>query len=197
SMSSIIGVNYKFVSSLVFVDATGAPWPIVSYSLGDPTRFNIQWEKSNNTLFVQSLATYAHGNVAVTLQNLDTPIMLSLVTAQKEVDYRVDLQVTGRGPNASAAISSGLNKTIDAKLISFLDGIPLEHARKLDVSDRAGEAWLVDKTLYLRTQHTLVSPAWRATVASADGTRVYELGPTPLILLSQDGRTSTVRIGGL
>ena len=33
-----------YVTSLVFVDSTGAPWPIAAYDIGDPKATNIQWD---------------------------------------------------------------------------------------------------------------------------------------------------------
>src|SRR5690606_18937934 len=51
----IIRLSQGFVSSLVFIDSTGAAWPITSYSIGDPEAFNIQWDQRSNALFVQSL----------------------------------------------------------------------------------------------------------------------------------------------
>ena len=96
-----------YVSSLVFIDSTGAPWPIRAYDVGDPSSFNIVWNRDandetsmSNTLMIQAMSLYKDGNLAVMLQGLNTPVMLSLIPGQKEVDYRVDLQVPGHGPYA-------------------------------------------------------------------------------------------------
>ncbi|WP_251365941.1 DotH/IcmK family type IV secretion protein [Coxiella-like endosymbiont of Rhipicephalus sanguineus] len=48
----VIRLSSGFVTSLVFLDSTGAPWPIQAYDLGDPNSFNIQWNKKDNTLLV-------------------------------------------------------------------------------------------------------------------------------------------------
>ena len=120
----VVRLAAGFVTSLVFVDSTGQPWPISDYSLGNPGNFNIQWDKKAHTLFVQSTTTYSSANLAVRLAALDTPVMISLVSGQKYVDYRVDLQIQGRGPNALAPITDNELPTSNPLLLNALDGIP-------------------------------------------------------------------------
>lgn len=42
--------------------------------------------------------------------------------------------------------------------------------------------------MYVRTPYTLLSPAWAKSVQSADGTKVYALNFTPVLLLSDKGK---------
>jgi len=194
----VIRLAVGFVSSLVFVDSTGQSWPIVDYSLGNPRHFNLQWDKKTNTLFIQSMTPYNSGNLAVRLADLDTPVMLSMVSGQKEVDYRVDLQVRGRGPNALAPIlNDDLPPTAQQSLLNILDGIAPPNSQELEVSNPLARAWTVGNTLYLRTQLSVLSPAWSATVTSPDGTRVYEMKRTPLILATQNGKPIQIELRGL
>ena len=201
SIPPLVRLSAGFVSSLVFVDSTGAPWPITAYGLGDPTSFNVQWDQTSNALFVQSLKPYAHGNLAVRLIDLNTPVMISLVSGQKEIDYRVDLQIRERGPNAEAPIvpeSLNLGAQVDPRLINVLDGVAPHDSKQLALTPNIGQAWLSkENILYLRTTLTLLSPAWTATISSPNGTHVYEMAKTPLVLASQDGKTITVEIQGL
>lgn len=194
----VIRLSAGFVTSMVFVDSTGQPWPIADYSLGNPKNFNIQWDRKTNTLFVQSTTAYSSGNLAIRLATLDTPVMLSLVSGQREVDYRVDLQVLGRGPNALAPVVGDGIPSVNPTLLSILDGVPPPGSLELEVSCGLGRAWLLpDKRLIFRTQLVVLSPAWTATVSSADGTHVYEMAPTPLILASQDGKPIKIELKGL
>lgn len=194
----IVRLAMGFVSSVVFVDSTGQPWPIADYSLGDPKHFTIQWDKKTNTLFMQSNTTYNTGNLAVRLATLDTPVMLSLVSGQKEVDYRIDFQVNGRGPNALAPVVGELLPTPPtALLLSVLDGVPPPGSIELEICGGLGRAWLFKGQLIFRTQLTLLSPAWTETVSSPDGTHVYVMSPTPLLLASQNGRTLNIVVKGL
>jgi intracellular multiplication protein IcmK len=194
----VIRLGAGFVSSLVFVDSTGQPWPIADYSLGNPRSFNIQWDRKTNTLFMQSTTAYSSGNMAVRLAKLDTPVMLSLVSGQREVDYRVDLQVRGRGPNAKAAIvGDNLPGPPNPLLLSVLDGVPPPGSIELEVTGGCGRAWLFKGKMIFRTHLTILSPAWTATISSLDGTRVFEMNPTPLILAMQHGKTIKIAIRGL
>lgn len=199
SIPPLIRLSAGFVTSLNFIDTTGAPWPIASYGIGDPQAFNIQWDQYSNTLFIQSLRLYSHGNMAIKLKDLDTPIMISMVSGQKEVDFRVDLQIAGRGPQATAPIlpqSVNTPAQVNPMLINFLDGIPPVGSTKLDAG-RYGEAWVYQSKMYFRSKLKLLSPAWTATVSSPDGTHVYEMMKTPLILATENGITVNIVLKGL
>ncbi len=162
-----------YVSSVVFVDETGAPWPVSAYSIGDPGSFNIQWDQQSNLLLIQGQKPYATGNMAVTLHGMATPVMLTIVTDQGTVDYRVDFRVQGRGPNAKGAIiGSALPQNANATLMNLLEGIPPQDSESLNVTGGSAQAWLFNNQLYVRTPLTLLSPGWVATMSSADGTHV-------------------------
>lgn len=193
----VIRLSAGFVSSLVFVDATGQPWPIADYSLGNPKNFNIQWDKKTNTMFIQSTTAYSSANLAIRLATLDTPVMLSLVSGQREVDYRVDLRVQGQGPNALAPIVGDGLPNANHSLLSVLDGIPPPGSTELTVSGGKGRAWIWQGKLIFRTHLTVLSPAWSATVSSPDGTKVYEMSQTPLILASENGKPVKIELKGL
>lgn len=199
SFPPVIRLSAGFVSSLLFLDSTGAPWPIAAYSLGDPQTFNIQWDQKSNTLFIQSLKEYAHTNMAIQLANLNTPIMLTLVSGQKNVDFRIDMQVTGRGPNAKPLISAETlyDPQVNSVLMNILDGIPPRDSTILKVSGGYGDAWLANNRLYFRTKLTILSPAWTSSVTGPDGTRVFEMMPTPHILASGEGKTIDIKITGM
>lgn len=194
----VIRLSKGFVSSLVFVDSTGAPWPIEAYDLGNPSAFNIKWDTKSNTLMVQATATYTYGNLAVKLQNLNTPVTLTLVPGQKEIDYRVDLRIQGMGPNAKPTIGgSGLPGQADQRLLDILDGIAPPNSKQLTVEGGLADAWLLNGTLFVRTRFDLISPGWLSKMSSADGTNAYKLQPTPLLLISRYGKVVSLKVQGL
>lgn len=193
----VVRLASGFVTSLVFVDSSGQPWPIADYSLGNPGDFNIQWDKKAHTLFIQSTTTYSSANLAIRLAKLDTPVMISLVSGQKYVDYRVDLQVQGRGPNALAPMTGDALPNASPLLLNALDGIPPPGSQELEVSGGLGRAWLSGGKLIFRTQLIVLSPAWSTIASSPDGTRVYEMTQTPLILASHNGKPIEIVIKGL
>ncbi len=195
----IIRLAPGFVSSLVFLDSTGQPWPLLDYSLGNATDFNIQWDSKTNALFVQNLKDHMNANIAVRLAGLETPIMLSFVTGQRLVDYRVDIQVPGRGPNSLAPImdSAVSGYATNSTMLALLDNIPPIGSIELKVSDNFGRAWVFENRLFFRTKVNLLSPAWSSKVSSADGTKVYELIQTPFLIASHDGKTINIKLSGL
>jgi intracellular multiplication protein IcmK len=193
----VVRLSKGFVSSLVFIDSTGAPWPIDSFDLGDPTAFNISWDKKGNTLMVQARQDYSYGNLAVNLKNLNTPVMLTLVPGQRVVDYRVDMRVPGQGPQATVAIGDDLPAPADNQLLNVLNGIAPMNGRRLKTENDFAQVWMVGDVLYLRSAYVILSPAWVAKMSSADGMNAYKLPPSPLVLLMRHGQIVSVKIEGL
>lgn len=193
----VIRLSKGFVSSLVFIDSTGAAWPIEAYDLGDPNAFNINWDKKGNTLMVQARQDYSYGNLAVNLKGLNTPVMLTLVPGQRVVDYRVDMRVPGQGPQAIVTIGDNLPAPADNQLLNVLNGIPPMNGQRLKTENDFAEVWKVGDIVYLRSRYTLLSPAWVAKMSSADGMNAYKLSPAPLVLLMRHGQVVSVKVEGL
>lgn len=196
AMPPVVRLSSGFVTSLVFVDATGAPWPIQAYDIGDPKSFNVQWDQKGNTLLVESLSEYKSGNLAVMLKGLNTPVMVTLMPGQRAVDYRVDLRVPGMGPDANASVE-GLPDSSNPQLLSVLDGVPPQGSKRMQVLGGDGEAWLEGTHLYLRTRLTVISPGWISVMNSADGMHAYDMTETPVVLASDQGKLVKLTIQGL
>lgn len=198
STPPVIRLSQGFVSSLVFLDSTGAPWPIAAYDLGDPSAFNIQWDKTSNTLMIQAMKLYNYGNLAVRLKGLNTPVMLTLIPGQKAVDYRVDLRVQGFGPNAqSMPMEEGIPPAASDILLHVLDGVPPPNSQRLTVNGGDARAWLSNEKMYVRTNLTVLSPGWIASMTSADGTHAYEMQKSPVLLVSWHGKVMQLKVEGL
>lgn len=198
STPPVIRLSQGFVSSLVFLDSTGAPWPIAAYDLGDPGAFNIQWDKTSNTLMIQAMKLYNYGNLAVRLRGLNTPVMLTLIPGQKAVDYRVDLRVQGYGPNAkSMPMEEGIPPSASDLLLHVLDGVPPPGSKRLIVSGGDARAWQLAEKMYVRTNLTVLSPGWLASMTSADGTHAYEMQKSPVLLVSWHGKVMQLKVEGL
>jgi intracellular multiplication protein IcmK len=184
-----------FITSMVFMDSSGASWPIANYDLGNATAFNVQWDKESNVLMIQPLQPYTYANLAIRLKGMSTPVMLTLVPGQSQVDYRVDLRVNGLGPNATAANVGGtMPSHSDPTLLSVLDGIPPSGSKKLKINEQVGQVWLVGSTQYLRTRFTVLSPGWINKLTSPDGMHAYKMTKTPNVLLSEYGKTVLEKI---
>ncbi|HYF97953.1 MAG TPA: DotH/IcmK family type IV secretion protein [Coxiellaceae bacterium] len=193
----VIRLAAGFVTSLVFLDTTGAAWPIHAYDLGDPKGFNIQWNKKSNTLLVQASDSYKSGNLAVMLEGLNTPVMLTLLPGQQAIDYRVDLRVPGLGPNALTLVDETPGQG-DPQLLNVLDGIPPAGGKQVEVLGGECQAWLSsDGHLFLRTRLTVLSPGWISLMTSADGMHAYEIPKTPVVLASSRGKVVQLSLQGL
>ena len=191
----VIRLSRGFISSITLLDSTGQPWPIQSFDVGDPKSFNVQWggEPHSNVLLVQAITAYQTGNIAVMLKGLNTPIMISLMPGQQAVDYRTDLRIQGLGPDAKPQIN-GMPNSGSPDLLQVLNGIPPEESQRMIVDAPNTQAWVQNNKLFLRTPLTVVSPSWIASMTSGDGTHVYEMKKTPVLLASQNGSIITVHV---
>lgn len=198
STPPVIRLAKGFVTSLVFLDSTGSPWPISAYDLGDPSIFNIQWDKTSNTLMIQASKLYNYGNMAVRLEGLNTPVMLTLIPGQKEVDYRVDMRIQGIGPNAQMPVlGDNLPPHANRLLLHVLDGVPPPGSTRLTISGGDARAWLYREKMFVRTNLTVLSPAWLSTMTSADGMHAYEMQKSPVILVTWHGKVMQLKVEGL
>jgi intracellular multiplication protein IcmK len=194
----IVRTYQGFVSTLVFLDAKGVPWPISAYNLGNPNAFSINWDRKN-ILMIQAKTAYTYGNLVVQLAELETPVVLTLVPNQRLVDYRLDVRVQGVSPQASDMSmpydkNDGHTDVVPQALITLLDGVPPEGVTRITTDMSHLEIWQLGKTLYLRSRLPLVSPSWTHHAVSGDGTHVYQLPITPMLLMAMDGQLKTVRV---
>lgn len=199
----VVRLSAGMVSSVLFVDQTGAPWPIRAYDIGDPGNFNIVWNQNGsdetsmtNTLMIQPMSLYKDGNLAVMLQGLNTPVMLSLIPGQKAVDYRVDVQVPGYGPFAKPE-ESHYSQSSNPVLSDVLNNISPVNSQVLKVSGGQAQAWLFGDVMYVRTPLTVVSPAWHSSMKGASGTvSAYEMPASPVVLVMDNGRIRELKVEG-
>jgi intracellular multiplication protein IcmK len=187
-----------YVSSLVFVDSTDTPWPIASFDIGNPKSMNIQWDGKSNILLLQAINPYSDGNMVVRLIGLPTPITLELVAGQRVVDYRVDIHVSGIGPNTKdIPLGTTLPNSANQLLLSVLDGIAPAGSKPLTVRGASDcQAWLLGDNMYLRTRLTVLSPGWVGKIGSIDGMQAYELPRTSSVLVSRYGEPAELKIEG-
>ena len=192
-----------YVSTLLFVDSTGKPWPISAYDLADTGAFNVVWNNSDtsesslsNTLLIQAMSLYKDANLVVMLQGLNTPVILSLIPGQQEVDYRMDLHVPGHGPFAQPE-DTLYEKGTNPALNTVINNISPPNSKLLRVTGGPAKAWLFGDVMYVRTSLHVVSPAWVSTMKGASGNvMAYELPKSPVILVMDNGRLRKLTVEG-
>lgn len=183
----VIRLSMGYTTDIVVSDSTGSPWPITSYAVGNNKEFfadlGDDHNGQKNVLTLSALGTYVYGNVRLRLLGMDTPVVLTLASDQKEVDYKVNLTVAGRGPNSAAPIINTGVTTFNANplMTSFLDGVTPAKAKRMVTNDPNVQAWAMGEKYYLRTRYTLFSPGWSDSHSSIDGMHAYEIGPFPVV----------------
>ncbi len=194
-----VKLAFGYVSTISILDSSGAPWPIEDISwVGD---FNIQHSEVHETthlIRISPESSFAHGNISMRLAGLVAPVILTMETNRDVVHYRFDGVIPKRGPGASTPlIDPGVTLTAgDPDMSVALGGVVPEDAEILDVSgvDGRTSAYMYNGLTYLRTPLTLLSPGWDSSVSSADGTKIYALEETPVVLLSDRGRMVRARL---
>jgi intracellular multiplication protein IcmK len=195
-----INVGSGYVTTITILDATGEPWPIIDLGIGG----NFEVSKTgggaagSHVVRIMPLTRYGYGNLSVILQDLSTPIIFKLASGGPSVDYRFDGRVPRMGPNAKVSLIDRKNalRAGSAEIMTFLDNAPPPSAQRVRINgaDSRTMAWLIDKRMFVRTPLTMISPSWDASVASADGTTVYELEETPVLLMSDNGVLVRARV---
>lgn len=202
----VIRLAAGYISSLVFTDSSGQPWPIKAYDIGNPTAFNVAWNQAGdakdsdtmqNSLLIQSMSSYNEGNLAVILKGLNTPIMFTLIPGQKVVDYRVDIRVPRAGPNVKVSADS-LPEHASPLLQDVLNNIAPAKGRVLSISGAEAQGWVVGKRMFIRTPLTIISPAWISTMTGSDGfIKAYELPKASVVLAVTQGKMVQLKVEGL
>lgn len=195
-----IRLSAGIVSTILFTDSTGAPWPIVGIVPGEKGKFDIQHDdkKAPHIFTIVPMEAYASSNLSIWLENSTMPVVVSVVAGQRSVDFMLELSIQARGPNAKAAsIDFSLSSdVIPPEQNAILNGLTPQGATELKVSGGDAKAWLIGGKLLLRTQMILRAPTARRVFSGADGTKVYELPSTPIINMISDGKNVVLTVSG-
>ncbi len=211
----IVRIAPGYVTTISFFDCTGQPWPVTSVVLGNPNYYSVKRpEKQKNVITVSALKKYVDSNLALTFKGQDMPatIQLKTVSGEKETDSLVVFRADRRGPNAvEPTIGPEPEPTLDSVLVSFLDNVPPESAKRMRLMpgpmsgsydpEKAENVknialWSYKDSLYLRTRDPLVWPAWNTIAKGPGGVRVYKLSKVPSLMLSRSGGSVVYEVGG-
>lgn len=202
----VVSVNKGEVSTLVFLDRYGEPWPISALENGNARDYTVKevvvnngGEKEDGTTNSLTISTnsYSKGNFAVFLQGLSAPITIGIKSGDKYTDYRVDLRLNKSGPvsNMAAPVMQGNSvPEYDKLMLSILGGVAPDNFQFKILENRLGDVFYSDDRLFVRTNYPIISPQSKNMVKSADGTIVYDIYNTSVVLMRVNGAIKSVRV---
>lgn len=194
STPPIIRLSSNMLTTLVFTDSAGDPWAIESVALNrsmfsdgsdvrqatglqNNSEQPASSERVRNFLTLEPLNSFAYSNVAITLKDLETPVIFILAAGQSEVDVRVDARIAGINPNKKtppSCVSGCFSRDIDDLTLLFVDGTPPSGAIPLVPSSNEIEAWEYGGSLVVRTTRSVIYPSYSSSVTSSGGVTVYK-----------------------
>ena len=184
-------------SAIGFFDASGRPWPIRQFVIGNGDEFKVI-QLGEGSLSVSPLERVGWTNLIVALLDEPVPVVLRVVIDRNQAHFSRSVRILKPGPN-TPAVAAGSGSQLPAagsrEIMAVLSGLDLpEGTKEVAVSGADATAWLVGEDLYLRTRHPLLSPAWTGALAGPDSIWAYRLKPVSSLLLSVDGRIVLARV---
>lgn len=214
----VIAMAAGYVTDLSFVNEWGQPWDVDDATVGNGAAFqpvnpvtpgavapetaleNKEAKTTTHgaapiktsTIIIAAKQKFRDSNLSVLLHGLPTPLLFNLETGGKTVDYRVIVRVDAL-PAGAMPPAGGLGRShdgADAILMRALYDTMPRAAQSIPFG--YGEAWKLNGHVWLRTRHSILAPAWLATLQSPDGVHAYELPTTNTAMLTINGNPRTV-----
>lgn len=194
-----------YVTTVVFTDATGAPWPITSVTNGNKEFFTVNKPEGlqpGNLLTITPMADFVDSNLVVTLSENPAPIVIQLFSRQKlkvedgeSSDAMVAFHLDERGPRALApTFEDPIASPVTEEMSQFLDETPPQKAVRLKTNnDGEITVWRYQDKYYFRTPYPMQWPAW-SKVVNGHGVRVYEIPKVVSAVVSKNGKQFNVNI---
>lgn len=191
----------NIATSLVIHDSTGQPWPVTSVTNGGPHYFQVLRPDLPDGNLLNVMPTQGHGTstIVVTLEKQDIPLVIrlesdSVRSSERKADALVLFQIAANGPKAKVPVIENVRETVDSTILAFLDRVPPDGAVRVRTEPHMDKVsvWRFNNTHYIRTSHTLMWPAWTASVNGAGNVKCYEAPVTSRIMISNNGNIQTI-----
>lgn len=189
-----------YMTTVVFLDSTGQPWPIDSYGVGNSEAYDVPKPRDgDHTISIFLKRRYEPSNLTVQLAGLPTPVTLALKNGGETVNDRFDARIPAFGPKSKSPIVTGGDNLSagDPILMTVLEGVPPDGAKRVDIAggDPRTIGWVYQGAFYVRSPNQLLSPAWQGHVSAADGTTAYRIpGMVPVLVFSEDGQMVRLQV---
>ncbi|MCY4183909.1 MAG: hypothetical protein OXC82_12900 [Rhodobacteraceae bacterium] len=198
----VVRVTPGIASAVGFFDATGTPWPVNQFVVGDGTNFEIlQLGDQSNSLTISPLARVGQTNLVIALKGEATPLVLKVEISSETVHYQVNFQITRPGPEARISNPDpadhfpmpGNQDLLKALAGSFSE----EEASRVELDGINATGWIKGEELFIRSRHVLLSPPWLGSLTGPDGVVSYQLPYTSILLFSVGDRVVKIALGHL
>lgn len=187
------------VSSVIFFDASGAPWPIEYAYPGDDQMFTIAKTGSEmNVATIIAGKDFVQSNAIIGLVGLPTTIVFELQSDQKAIDSRKSLRLAQLGPKAKpmTIASDSVIETLPEELLTLINGSKISGSKLMKLEGvKSGHAYSYNDYIYVSSKYPLRWPAWLNSGKSPTGTYVYKLhGTARNLIFSVDGEKAYAKI---
>lgn len=198
-----IALSPGIATVIVFADATGQPWPVDGYVVGDGEGYDVTQlgtaegkPASHITVAPRKVAGWT--NLVVHLQGEERPVILTLEINSEKVHYRHDIQVLGQGPLARPTLGHQLIEPPRAgnrSMLAFISAVDIPPTvRKLEVTGVPDtDIWSDGETMWVRTRWVLLSPQFKEVMVLGD-IRVYRLPRIATLLFFVNEQTRAARV---
>lgn len=222
--TSLIFTTKGYPTALSFVDSTGQPWPVAWNTSGNSanpdgstncasgkgaTSGNPAVEttgfytcvpfKGSNTINIEPISLQPRGGLLVTLQGAPKPVSFLLIAGRGSYDDNLTVRISEAGPNAKEPVDTrpGAPATGEPYMNAMLSGVPPASAVPLAVEGISPDdvrAWRIGNEVYLRTRLLLMTPSSDSMEHGEGGYTLYAFHESPVVLLSDAGRTISAHI---
>ena len=142
---------------------------------------------------------YGTSTIVVTLEKQDIPLVIrlesdSVRSPSRKADALVLFQIAQHGPKAAIPVIQDIKETVDSTMLAFLDHVPPSGAARVRVEPNLEKVsiWKFNDRHYIRTNYTLMWPAWTAVVNGAGNMKCYEAPATSRIMISNNGNIQSI-----
>lgn len=186
-----------YVATIVWVDQSGNPWPIMDDSrIAKSTVYEASVAGAHrNILYVEAKENHVRANAVVNLQGLDAPIILNIESSDFVNDSKVNIRVHAKGPNSSAAAVATVEPAgADTVALAIADGRIDGDWKPLHISGVNGFAWKVQDSIYIKAQDRIVLPAPIQSFTLPGGLHVTKLPLTNYVTFSANGKAIRAKL---
>lgn len=192
-----------FMSSLVFADSLGNPWPVSKVVNANETAFSVEDDSNILTIFMKEQEGV--GNIGIRLEGMTTPIVVILETDYKEVDGRLEVKLNQMFPGAELnsnmldydMFSSGSRHDSTALRILNMDIPKGTLIRRIEGLPNAF-AYEVGEYYYITMSERMIGPEWGYGSITPAGKRIYRISNTfSRIQVNINGKREWYNIGNI